>query len=115
MPNSIIVKGNLTEDDIKNKEDNDPCKACKRIVHQKARVALPMAIDPFAIVGKIKTKCCGTPSISVSPCDECKEICHFIITQEICIEIPIKFGANTEVEETFIECEKAHIDGYCDD
>lgn len=88
-------------------------KNCNKTVHQKAKITLPISIEPYVIAGKIKTKCCGMPRVTIDPLGDCKDSCHYLITQEICIDIPLKFGAVTETRETFIECDLPVIDDNC--
>lgn len=83
---------------------------CEKVVHQKAKINLPVSIEPYVISGKIKTKCCGVPTVTIDPYCDCKDCCHYLITQKICIDIPLKFGAITETKDSFIECEEAYID-----
>lgn len=101
---------NLYEKNENSEQENDCFKSCEKIVHQKAKITLPLSIEPYAITGKIKTRCCGTPTVTINPCCDCKNTCHYLITQEICIEFPIKFGAFTELEDTHVECERIHLE-----
>jgi hypothetical protein len=107
------------DDSLEGKEDcekdMDFFKACEKIVHQKAKVTLPISIEPFVVSGKIRTRCCGTPKVSIDPFSECKNNCDYVITQEVCIDIPLKFGVATEIKESFVECEKPSIEDHCND
>jgi len=84
---------------------------CEKTVHQKAKVSLPLLIKPFVVAGKIKSKCCGNPKVSI----DCKDNCSYVITQEICVEIPLKFGVFTAVKDEFVECESPDIEDDCND
>jgi hypothetical protein len=84
---------------------------CERVVHQKEKVSLPIAVEPFVVTGKIKAKCCGNPKIIVG----CKDNCSFVLSQELCIEIPVKFGVATEIKEKCVECEVPYIEEDCKD
>jgi len=112
MPESNKAIENLIETEDSKTEKNLP-KSCEKIAHQETKVTLPLTIEPFAITGKIRTKCHGAPTISISPCSECKDVCHYLVTQEICIEFPIKFGAVTEIKDIHVECGKLHINDSC--
>lgn len=101
---------NLYEQDTNFEPENDCLKSCERIVHQKTKITLPLSIEPFAVTGKIKTKCNGNPIVTINPCCDSKNTCNYLITQEICIELPIKFGAFTEVENTRVDCGSLHLD-----
>lgn len=89
---------------------------CTRKAYQKATVNVPVAVKPFAFAGRIKTLCCNDPVIKEIRCKKhCDEqICYFTISQEICVEIPVHFGAKTCLGETWIECHEVTTDG-CDD
>jgi hypothetical protein len=88
---------------------------CEKVVHQKTKVSLPISVEPFVIPGKIKARCCGTTKVTIDPFNECKDNCNYVITQEICIEIPLKFGVSTEIKESFVECETPSIEDTCCD
>ena len=81
---------------------------CITKAYQSANVCLPVTVTPFANVGEIKTECCGDAIISRD--DKCckgapNKSCRFTITQKIKVEIPVEFGANTNVGGTFINCD----------
>lgn len=84
---------------------------CEKIIHQKSKVSLPISIEPFVVSGKIKARCCGNPKLTI----ECDDNCSYVITQEICVEIPVKFGVTTEVKEECVECEAPTIEEACKD
>ena len=84
---------------------------CEKTVHQKAKVALPISIEPFVVAGRIKARCCGNPKVSI----DCKDNCNFVITQEICIDIPLKFGVLTDIKDEIIDCEEPYIEDTCND
>lgn len=92
-------------------KDKDCMITCEKTVHQKTKVALPISVEPFVIPGKVKARCCGTPKIT----SECKDHCSYVVTQEICIEIPLKFGVCTEIKKSFVECEEPYIEESCKD
>ena len=95
---------------FENEEMKETCcpeNNCVAKAHQVANVCVPITITPFANVGGIKTECCGKPVVSFKPV--CKGIengsCKFTVSQKIKVEIPVEFGANTNVGGTFVECE----------
>lgn len=82
-------------------------EVCPALGFQDVVVAVPVEIKPFAKVGKIKTDCIGKPIIErgVKHCEgKHHEVCRFTISQKIRVEVPVIFGAKTEVGETQIEC-----------
>ena len=87
------------------KELDDGCTA---FTYQSASVSVPITVRPKVSTGSINTFCCGEPSISSSPykmvCTSKSGNCSFILTQNICIEIPIEFSAEASASCPFIEC-----------
>lgn len=86
---------------------------------QDVLICVPVEVKPFAEVGKVKTECLGHPIII--SCDKCEGrkhgICKFTISQKIRVEVPVIFGAKTEVGEAHIDCEhpkgeEEHCDSY---
>ncbi|MDF2943194.1 MAG: hypothetical protein K0S01_2052 [Herbinix sp.] len=104
-------KYDILEGKEKCKNEMEACITCERTMHQKAKVSLPISIEPFVVSGKIKARCCGDPKVSI----DCKDNCSYVITQEICIEIPLKFGVSTEINEEYVECEEPYIEDTCND
>ena len=86
------------------KHDHEVCPA---LGFQDVEVCVPVEIKPFARIGKICTECVGKPIIDRSGkhCEgKPKEVCKFTISQKIRVEVPVIFGAKTEVGEAEIEC-----------
>lgn len=82
-------------------------KTCKKNVHQHADVQLPVNLEPVTIVGEIITECCGEPSIVCKTNCDChnNNYCELVITQTICIVIPIEYGVTMCVGKSNIKCE----------
>lgn len=76
-------------------------KTCKRNAHQFADISLPVKLKPVTIVGEISTECIGEPSII---CDYSNNLCEIVITQTICITIPIEYGVKPNVGKSNIKC-----------
>lgn len=103
--------------DIGHPERPDGCPAEG---FQKINVCVPVTVTPFAHTGSTKIKCCGDPV--VIPGDKCcsgkkNGICTFTISQTLCVEVPVKFGATAAVGDTFVDCLGASnhdICVYCD-
>ncbi len=89
------------------KPNNDICEVCPAIGIQEVNVCVPVEVKPFAEVSKIKTQCLGRPVIhrGTKSCEgRCGETCKFTVSQKIRIEVPVLFGAKTEVGEAAIDC-----------
>ena len=89
------------------KDDIKEAVVCPAIGLRKVEVCVPVSVKPFAKVGEIRTKCCGeaviTPGTHI--CEGKPEgTCDFTITQKICIEVPVDFGAEAEAGEAHINC-----------
>lgn len=80
--------------------------SCVGIGVQYAEVSLPVKLSPEAIVGSIKTECCGEPRIFVSQNCHGKNGsgCRLIITQSLCIKIPLEYKTTAEAGESTINC-----------
>lgn len=80
---------------------------CPTMGVQEVEVGVPVCIKAFAHVGKVKTECIGNAEI-IPGAELCKGkpdgVCKFIISQKIKIEIPVMFGAKTEIGEALIDC-----------
>jgi hypothetical protein len=90
---------------IGNVQQKKP-KTCKKNVHQYADVLLPVKLEPVTIVGEITTECCGEPSVVCKNNCDChsNNYCELVITQTICIVIPIEYGINTSTGKSNIKC-----------
>lgn len=83
-------------------DENIPCD---RTFYQKETVCVPVKVTPFAKPGVAKAVCCGEPI--VRPGGECsgnQTSCTFTITQNLCVEIPISFGADIETGKAVVRC-----------
>ncbi len=89
---------------------------CSRSAYQRATVSVPVAVKPFSFTGPTKTSCCGEPVIEEILCKKnCNdEICYFTISQKICVEIPVHFGATAHVGDSWVECHDASTE-ECDE
>ncbi|MDD6441863.1 MAG: hypothetical protein PUG71_07135 [bacterium] len=82
--------------------ENEPCES---VFYQKETVCVPVKVTPFAKPGTAKATCCGEPVInSGTQCSGTQASCSFTITQSLCIEIPISFGAVIETGTAVVQC-----------
>lgn len=96
----------------------EPDQSCPTVGYQSASVCVPVTVTPFAIVGTTVTKCCGDPVVTVgrNSCGGTKNgSCNFTITQDICVAIPVSFGATATVGDTFVNCLGASAEDICED
>ncbi len=82
-------------------------EVCPSLGFQDVVVGVPVEIKPFAQIGKVKTECVGKPIIKrgSTMCEgKSKETCKFTISQKVRVEVPVMFGAKTEIGEARIDC-----------
>ena len=83
-------------------------QTCPVVSTQTATVCLPVTVTPYAKPGTIEIVCCGGPVIDRF-CDRCfgkiNGSCKFTITQTIKVKIPVEFGANVSIGDTYVKCD----------
>ncbi len=114
-----------------NQETPEQYTTCTSKAYQRATVSVPIAVKPFSVAGKPRTYCNSKPVLKEVKCgnrwprygfgddkdfdgycDGCRdnygdEVCYFVFTQEICIEVPVHFGAIAHAEPAWVECQQA--------
>jgi hypothetical protein len=94
----------------------DAFNQCESTAYQRATVCAPVNVSPFAMTGTPITRCCGDPIITpgTTICNGTPSgSCTFTITQTICVEVPVNFGANTVVGVPFVQCGEATEENIC--
>lgn len=82
--------------------------ACESVFYQRETVSVPVYVAPFAETGTPRVSCCGTPTVLAEPGRYgTLPSCVFTVTQALCIEVPISFGAVVETGETSVQCGNA--------
>lgn len=80
-------------------------ESCESIFYQKESICVPVTITPYATPGTATATCCGTPIIRQgTTCGGEQTSCTFTVTQNLCIEIPISFGAAIETGAASVQC-----------
>lgn len=90
-----------------NNESSYKEEVCPALGYQDVSVGVPVEVKPFAKVGKIKTECISKPIIERGckmPEGHTKEVCKFVISQKLRVEVPVVFGAKVEVGDARINC-----------
>lgn len=89
---------------------------CETAAYQPLSVSVPVKVEPFVSEGEPTTFCCGDPTVIREParCD-CidKDTCTFVITQNICVRVPVTFGANASVGKAIVQCGEATSEDVC--
>lgn len=102
----IDEKGTLLQEDA----------TCPNVGYQRASICVPVKVTPFAKAGATMTKCCKK-AVVVSGKELCEgEVngsCFFTIAQDICVAVPVDFGAVAEVGETVVNCLEASAEDIC--
>lgn len=91
-----------------------PSEECEVVASQLINVCVPVTVTPFATTGPVSTICCGDPVINDDACiGEPGRACTFTVSQLICVEVPVNFGADAAPGRTFVQCNPA-TDGPCE-
>lgn len=91
-------------------------RTCPTMGYQKISVCVPVTVKPFAHAGDATIKCCGKPVVvSGESCCRGKkdDVCTFTISQTLCVEVPVTFGAQTNVGGTYVDYLNASADDIC--
>lgn len=102
------MTNNISSDSI-----NETCPA---VAYQAAAVCVPVTVVPFAHTDGTITHCCGDPVVTTGdkPCaGKKKGTCTFTISQNICVEVPVIFGADAVVGDAYVDCKGASSDDVC--
>ena len=94
---------------------SDP-QMCPAVGYQSASICVPVTVTPFAQDGVTITKCCGTPVV-IPGREVCGGVkngsCFFTISQDICVAVPVEFGAVATVGDSYVSCNGASEDDIC--
>lgn len=94
----------MNEDITYATQENATCPA---VGYQAVNVNVPVTVTPFAHTGTTTTKCCGMPIVKSgkSTGQGVKNgMCNFTIGQNIVVAIPVAFGAEAVVGDTYVDC-----------
>ena len=114
-PNPVCVKGGQTV--VSGLSICGPScgeiPPCETFTYQTATVCAPVVVTPVVIPGTTRTICCGAPIVTPGErgCPSGSTNCYFTVSQRVCIEVPITFGATAAVGESRITCEEVSPDG----
>lgn len=89
---------------------------CEAVAFQPLSISVPVTVTPFVNEGEATTHCCGDPIVIREPAGgDCIHDgnCTFIITQKICVRIPVTFGATASLGHTFVRCGEATDEDVC--
>lgn len=87
---------------------------CPVVGYQRSTVCVPVTVTPFAHVGTPVVSCCGTPVVTAGDvCPRSGGICHFTISQDICVAVPVDFGARAVAGTPSVQCGEASSQNIC--
>lgn len=93
-------------------------ETCQSEAFLPMTVSAPVQVKPFVRELPINAFCCGDPVLTRIP-PPCRGkdgvICSFIITQNICVEIPIEIGVRSRVGDPFVQCGTPTSEDVCSD
>jgi hypothetical protein len=72
---------------------------------QKANISVPFTVEPKVNTKEATSHCLGEPVVKQKNviCECChKSIMSFVLSQDICIEIPIEFSAEAKAKNACI-------------
>ena len=108
-PNPVCVKGGTTSENGLSicGPSCGEMPPCETFTYQTATVCVPVVVTPSAVAGTTRTMCCGDPVVTPNEraCTSGNTHCYFTISQRVCIEVPVTFGATAAVGEARITCE----------
>ena len=114
-----LFGGNTTAEGLKicgpicEKQDDGSCPV---VGYQRSTVCVPVTVTPFAHVGTPITNCCGEPIVTAGDvCPRNGGVCRFTISQEICVAVPVEFGARAVAGTPSVQCGKASNKNICTD
>ncbi len=86
--------------------------SCGSVVTQRMSICVPVTVTPWARVGDINAECCGepvlTPGTVLCPGDE-DASCSFTISQQLCMQIPMTFGATAVPGTPRTDCDGVEL------
>lgn len=86
------------------KRRNEQSESCESTAYVPMRVSVPISLSPFIREHPATVTCHGDPKLT--PIPNCKRGgCSFILTQCLCVEIPIDIGINTCTGRPWSQCE----------
>lgn len=88
-------------------ENSDDCQCNTdgrmKTAYQYADISVPIELEPHVEVGNVDTECCGEPDVACIR-NECGNICEVVITQKVCVKIPLRFCVTACERESSISC-----------
>lgn len=84
-------------------ETSCPVSGCNKTSTQCVDVAQQLKLTPTATVGTAVISCQSAPQVSCET-DADGDSCTVVITQRVCVSVPIRFGVAVEPDDPTIAC-----------
>ena len=89
---------------------------CSAAGYHRSTVCVPITVTPYAHVGTPSMTCCGAPTVTPgNPCEETNTVCQFTICQQVCVRVPVEFGATATAGTPCVQCGAASSTDLCSD
>ena len=83
-------------------------KTTTLVARKNANISIPVSVKPKVNLKDAATYCCGDPVLTKQSCNcentNRKGRCSFVLSQNVCIEIPIEISMDTLLNEAYIDC-----------
>lgn len=93
-------------------------EVCPAVGYVPISVCSPVTVTPFTNVLPTRTFCCGSPTVmpGTTSCPGVENgSAEFIISQNICVRVPIEIGATSEVGNPIVEAGDPRSEDICTD
>ncbi len=87
-----------------------PDNKCMKTGSRFVDVKVPVSLKSKPSIGRVEVECCGEPTVQCVD-EECCEASEVLITQKICVKLPIMYEVTASMGESCITCEDCH--GNC--
>ena len=76
---------------------------CDKTIVQCVDVDAPVILTPTASIGTVVVSCQGAPCVTCTT-DPAGTSCSVVMTQQVCVSIPIRYGVSLISEDPTISC-----------
>ena len=88
-----------------------PDNKCSKTGSRFVDVKVPISLKSEPNIGRVEVECCGEPTVQCVD-NECCESSEIMVTQKICVKIPIQYKVTATMGESCISCNDCF--GNCD-
>ncbi len=114
-PNKIcLFGGNMTAD--QQSICGPLCEPIKNDHRKTDYLSSPITVTPYILNDEPTIFCCGEPVIAQESCsrsDAAEGACTLTIMQNLCVYVPIEFGASAKMGELTVQCKDVTAEKNC--